>query len=138
MNREEIKNLIPHREPMLLVDNIEFDGTEVEATYHVRGDEYFLQGHYPGNPIVPGVIQCEIMAQASCRLVEKDLPGKTPLYAGLDKIRFKRPVRPGETIVVHSRVKSQRMHTYFIEAEATVDGEVCVKGELIISLIPNN
>ena len=70
MNREEIKGLLPHREPMLLVDELELgqDGT-AHGKYRVRGDEFFLQGHFPGNPVVPGVILCEIMAQSCALLV---------------------------------------------------------------------
>lgn len=138
MTREEIKQIIPHREPMLLVDNVEFDGTEIDASYYVRGDEFFLQGHYPGNPIVPGVIQCEIMAQACCMLIKEDLPGKTPLYAGLDQVRFKRQVRPGDTLKIRAHITSRKLGTYFVHSEGRVNGELCVKGELIFSLIPNN
>lgn len=61
MTREEIKQFLPHREPMLLVDDMTMEGDMAIAHYHVRGDEFFLQGHFPGNPIVPGVILCEIM-----------------------------------------------------------------------------
>ena len=89
MNREEIKQFLPHREPMLLVDEmvVNEDGTVV-GKYHVRGDEFFLQGHYPGNPVVPGVILCEIMGQSSSLLVKDYLKGKTPYFTGIDKTRF--------------------------------------------------
>ena len=67
MNREELKNILPHREPMLLVDEayVGEDG-KAHGKYTVRGDEYFLKGHFPQNPIVPGVIQCEMAAQTCC------------------------------------------------------------------------
>ncbi len=92
MNREEIKELLPHREPMLLVDEIadNGDGT-VTGKYTVRGDEFFLQGHFPDNPIVPGVILCEIAAQCSCLLVADELKGKVALYAGMNNVKFKSP-----------------------------------------------
>ena len=84
LNRDEIKTFLPHREPMLLVDDVTMEGNEAIAHYHVRGDEFFLQGHFPGNPIVPGVILCEIMGQSMCILVRDELAqGRTPLYSGI-------------------------------------------------------
>ena len=77
MNRDEIKTILPHREPMLLLDEAVLTGDGMaEAKYTVRGDEFFLQGHFPDNPIVPGVIQCEMMAQASCVLFADALKEK--------------------------------------------------------------
>lgn len=97
MNREEIKQLLPHREPMLLLDEVELneDGAAV-GKYTVRGDEFFLQGHFPGNPIVPGVIQCEMIAQTAVVLIP-DSKGSTPLYTGLNNVKFKNPLLPGDT-----------------------------------------
>lgn len=84
MNREEIKTFLPHREPMLLVDEVEIDEQKVaHAKYYVTGNEFFLKGHFPENPVVPGVILCEIMAQSCCLLIGEDLIGRTPFYAGI-------------------------------------------------------
>ncbi len=109
MNREEIKNLLPHREPMLLVDEITVDeeGT-AHGLYRVRGDEFFLQGHFPGNRVVPGVILCEIMAQACGLLIGDEIKGKTPVYTGLDKVRFRRSMPPGDEIRVTARIERRR------------------------------
>ena len=90
MTREEIKNLIPHREPMLLVDEAEKVGETVFSRYTIREDEFFTQGHFPGYPVVPGVVLCEIMAQGSALLVPEDiLTNGLSFYAGLDNIKFK-------------------------------------------------
>ena len=74
MNKEEIMQLLPHREPMLLIDDAAVENGEAVGHYHVRGDEFFLQGHFPENPIVPGVILCEILAQSACVLLGTQKP----------------------------------------------------------------
>ena len=104
MNREEIKNILPHREDMLLLDDVENrEGTAV-GHYTVRGDEFFLKGHFPDNPIVPGVILCEILAQSACVLMQEGMDkGKLPVYTGLDHVKFRSPVKPGDTADTHSR-----------------------------------
>jgi len=138
MNREEIKQFLPHREPMLLIDSVELDENKVaHAEYHVRGDEFFLQGHFPGNPVVPGVILCEIMAQSSSMLIKELLIGRTPFYAGIDNVRFKRQVKPGDTIKITTRITRQRGLIFFIEAKAEVNGEVCTQGNLTFALVDN-
>lgn len=130
MNREEIKSILPHREPMLLLDDVtNTDGVAV-GHYHVRGDEFFLQGHFPGNPIVPGVILCEILAQSACVLLSDSLKeGQLPVYTGLDKVRFRNSVRPGDTIETRCTIKRAKHPFYFAEGTVTVDGTVCVSAE---------
>ncbi|MGN0186215.1 MAG: 3-hydroxyacyl-ACP dehydratase FabZ [Paludibacteraceae bacterium] len=134
MNREEIKQIIPHREPMLLVDNAEVADGIATAQYTVRENEFFTQGHFPGNPIVPGVILCEMMAQGSAILLKDDLAGKLALYAGVDGVRFKRQVRPGDTVITHSTIIGKKGPLIVVEAEATVDGVMCCKGKLSFML----
>ena len=135
LNREQIKEILPHRDDMALLDEAALleDGT-AEGIYHVRGDEFFLRGHFPGNPVVPGVIQCEIIAQASCMLMKDAIEGATPYYAGINSVRFRRPVRPGDTITVHSSLVRNKGPLYVVKGEATVDGEVCASGEFMFML----
>ena len=84
MNREDIKKLIPHREPMLLVDEASVNEDHVAiGRYTVRGDEWFLQGHFPGNPVVPGVVLCEMMGQTCCVLLADQIVGTTPYFLSL-------------------------------------------------------
>lgn len=136
MTREELKEYIPHREPMLLIDEIELgeDG-RCYAKYRVKDDEIFCQGHFPDNPIVPGVILCEIMAQSCALLVKEDLKGMTPLYTGIDNVRFKNIVKPGDLCEVTARLKSRRGPMFFCEAMLMVDGMLCCKGDLSFALI---
>ena len=90
MNQEEIMKILPHRDNMLLVEEAQVIDGVAHGKYTVRGDEWFLQGHFPGNPVVPGVILCEMMAQATCVLLAEELPeGATPFFTSLDKVKFK-------------------------------------------------
>ena len=136
MDREELKEYLPHREPMLLVDEIEIDGDGVcHAKYKVKEDEFFCQGHFPGNPVVPGVIQCEIMAQSCALLVKDEIKGKTTLYTGIDNVRFKHMVKPGDLCEVTAVLKKKRGPLFFCEAVLAVAGNICCKGELSFALV---
>ena len=130
MQREEIKKILPHREPMLLVDEVEKKDDIAIGRYTVRGDEFFLQGHFPENPIVPGVILCEILAQSACVLLEDVMSeGKIPIYTGLDKVRFRNPVHPGDIIETQCKIKKAKHPFYFAEGTASVNEKICVSAE---------
>ena len=135
MNRDEIKTFLPHREPMLLLDEVEADpqGNAV-GHYTVRGDEWFLQGHFPDNPVVPGVVLCEIIAQAAGALLREQLPGKTTLYAGMDQVRSRRMVRPGDRVDITCRITRQKMNLYVVAGEASVEGSLCASGVFTLML----
>lgn len=127
MDREEIMGILPHRDHMLLLDEVtEQDGTAV-GHYYVRGDEFFLKGHFPGDPIVPGVILCEILAQSACVLLrDRMTEGKLPVYTGLNDVKFRAPVRPGDTIETRCHIKRAKHPFYFAEGTVVVGDRLCV------------
>lgn len=136
MNKEQIKEFLPHREPMLLVDEIEINENNIGyAKYRVTGEEFFLKGHFPGHPVVPGVILCEIMAQSSGLLLGNEIKGKQTLYTGIDNVRFKTPVYPGDTVEVTTEIVARKAKLIFVKAKAEVNGKLCVKGDLSFALI---
>ena len=139
MDREQIEGILPHRPPMLLLDDVDIVDGEAVGHLAIRGDEWFLQGHFPGNPVVPGVIQCEMLAQNCCVLMGDELAGTdaTPYYTGLDKVRFKHPVRPGDIVELRCRLTRSRKPFYFASGEASVDGTLCCKAEMSFALVPN-
>ena len=138
MKRDEIKKILPHREPMLLIDEVSLneDGSAT-GYYKVRGDEFFLQGHFPGNPIVPGVIQCEMMAQSACIMFADKMSGGkcTPLYTGLDKVRFRGMIKPGDRIKIDTRLIRASHPLYRLSGEVSVEGKKCMSGEFSFALI---
>ena len=136
MNKEELKAYLPHREPMLLVDEINIDEEGIaHATYRIKEDEFFCRGHFPGNPIVPGVIQCEIMAQSCALLVKEELSGHTTLYTGIKNVRFKNIVRPGDLCEITAKLTNRKGNIFFTEAVLKVDGKLCCKGDLSFALV---
>lgn len=135
LHRDEIMNILPHRDKMLLLDDVENrDGTAI-GHYSVRGDEFFLQGHFPENPIVPGVILCEILAQSACVLMADIMTdGKLPVYTGLNNVKFRNSVRPGDTIETRCTIKRAKHPFYFAEGTVTVDGKICVSAEFSFAI----
>lgn len=135
MNRQEIMGILPHRDAMLLLDDVvSRDGVAV-GHYHVRGEEFFLRGHFPGNPIIPGVILCEILAQSACVLLRDQMaPGTLPVYTGLNNVRFRSPVRPGDTVETRCRIRRAKHPFYFAEGTLSVDGRLCVSAEFSFAI----
>lgn len=135
MNREEIMKILPHRDNMLLLDEVENKDQTAVGHYTVRGDEFFLKGHFPEYPIVPGVILCEILAQSACVLMKDALhQGKLPVYTGLNHVKFRSPVRPGDTVEARCHITRAKHPFYFAEGTITVEGRLCVSAEFSFAI----
>ena len=139
MTREQIMAILPHRDDMLLLDSAELDGEIARATYRVRGNEFFLRGHFPQNPVVPGVILCEILAQSACVLLSGVLAsGGTPMYTGIDKARFRAPARPGDVLTTQCRLVKAKHPFYFCEGSLQAGGKLCLKAEFSFAIVEGN
>lgn len=121
---------------MLLIDEAELRDGKAFGKYHVTGDEWFLKGHFPGNPVVPGVILCEILAQSACVLLTNAAAeGTTPYFTGISNVRFKKPVKPGDIIETECVITKSKPPFYFAEGKGTVDGKLCIKAEFSFALM---
>jgi 3-hydroxyacyl-[acyl-carrier-protein] dehydratase len=134
MNQDEIKQIIPHREPFLLVDEVEsMDGDTIVAYKNVTGEEDFFRGHFPQYPIMPGVLIVEALAQAGAiNILSKDeFRGKIAFFGGIDKVRFKRQVVPGDRLKLEVTLTRMRGSVGFATCKATVNGELAVSADII-------
>lgn len=135
---DAIKEIIPHRYPFLLVDRVEelVEGERAVGVKNVTASEPFFPGHFPDYPVMPGVLVVEALAQvgAVALLSLEANKGKLALFAGIDKVRFKRQVRPGDTLRLEVTITRSRGAIGFGEAKATVDGQVACTGELMFAI----
>jgi len=139
---EQITEYLPHRYPFLLVDRIiEFEaGKSITGIKNVTANEPFFQGHFPGHPIMPGVLIVEAMAQVGGLLmVENADPEKDPqivYLAAVDQVRWRRPVVPGDQLRISARLLKARRSLFRVFAEATVDGEIAASAEITCQVAP--
>jgi len=133
MSRQQILDAIPHREPFLLVDEIlEWEPSRIVCAKVFSGREEFFKGHYPRFPLVPGVLLCEAAMQCGAILLSRHLPqtpGRIPVATRMNDVRFKRMVRPGETIRFEVALVERLADAFFLKAKATVDGKTAVRFE---------
>ncbi|MDR1773895.1 MAG: 3-hydroxyacyl-ACP dehydratase FabZ [Clostridioides sp.] len=141
LNIDEIKNIIPHRYPFLLVDKIiELEvGKRAVGIKNVSINEPFFQGHFPEYPLMPGVLIVEALAQvgAVAMMSLEENKGKLGVFAGIDGVRFKRQVRPGDTLRLETEIVSIRRNIGKATAKAYVEDELVCKGELMFALVEN-
>lgn len=135
------ENLLPHRPPMLLLDRLLIlEENSLVAEKQFRADEFFVQGHYPDYPLVPGVITCEALLQAGAALIafkRKAQPSDgVPVVARLTQAKFRRPLRPGDTVRLHVTLVEELSAVYVLKGEAKIDGKVAASLEFTCTLAP--
>ena len=134
----EIMDILPHRQPFLLIDTVEElePGVRAVATKNVTFNEPYFAGHFPGNPVMPGVLIVEALAQtgAVAILSQPEWKGKTAYFAGIDKARFKQKVVPGDVLRLEVELIKQKGPIAIAKATATVDGKVAAAAELTVAI----
>lgn len=135
---DEIKKYLPHRFPFLYLDKVlEFDDTKIKGLKNVTVNEPFFAGHFPDYPVMPGVLIIESLAQV-CGMFgllkteeeNKNFTNMLTLFTGVNNVKFKRPVRPGDTLILEATFVKRKMSIWWFEVKATVDGELACSGEL--------
>jgi 3-hydroxyacyl-[acyl-carrier-protein] dehydratase len=140
MNKDiiEVLRTLPHRYPFLMLDRIlELTSETVVGLKNVTINEPFFQGHFPGQPIMPGVMIVEAMAQAAAILgfsLLDDQKGNTIYFMGMDKVRFRKPVRPGDQLIIKARLLKQKGSIFKMQAEAFVEDQLVAEAELLATL----
>ena len=138
MNRKDIEDIIPHRDPFLLIDKIiEVEpGKKIKAVKYVRQDEYYFKGHFPANPIMPGVLIVETIAQAGAvlALMMPENKGKLVLFAGIDRARFKRIVKPGDELTVKVELENFKRNIGKARGTAMVGNDTACTVEIMFAL----
>jgi beta-hydroxyacyl-ACP dehydratase FabZ len=132
-----IKKIIPHREPFLLVDRIlEMDDKHAVGIKQIRADEAYFKGHFPGNPVMPGVLQLEAIAQVSGILIlsRKDHLGKTGYFSTINNVKFRGIVRPGDELRIEAEHVKEKKRFFISKGICKVNGEVVAEAEMMLFL----
>lgn len=139
LNKEEIEKIIPQRDPFLMIDEVEnfIPGESAISYKYVKKEEWYFKGHFPENPIMPGVLITESLAQtgAVAILSLEENKGKNALFAGIDKMKFKKQVIPGDTLKLEVKIIKRKGQIGIGEAIATSDGKIVAKGELTFAIV---
>ncbi len=140
MNVQQIQKVLPHRPPFLLVDRVvELEANRIVAVKNVTMNEPFFVGHFPGYPVMPGVLILEALAQAAALMAMAAIPeekraGKVTYFMGIDGARFRKPVVPGDRLELHCAMLRNKGTVIKVKGEAKVDGEVVAEAELMAML----
>lgn len=138
LNVNEIKEIIPHRYPFLLIDRVDEleEGVKAVGVKNVSVNEPFFQGHFPNEPVMPGVLIVEALAQlgAVAILSKEEFKGKTAYFAGIDKVRFKRKVVPGDVLKLEVEIIKMKGKIGIGKAIATVEGVKACEGEILFAI----
>lgn len=138
----DVQNIIPHRYPFLLIDKVlEVEpGKRAVAIKNVTVNEPFFQGHFPGNPIMPGVLIVEALAQTACvaGLTVEENKGKLGVFTGIESMKFRRMVVPGDTLRLEAEFLAFKMGMGKVKVRATVDGQLAAEGEIKFALVDPN
>lgn len=140
---EEILRTIPHRPPFLFVDEIvELDGQRALCRRQLRPDEAFFEGHYPGNPITPGVLLCESVFQTGAILLVKKMEAeggsaenRTPILSRIQDARFKRMVKPGDTVEIEATFKEEMRGFYFLRGSVKLESKTVLTIDFVLALV---
>jgi 3-hydroxyacyl-[acyl-carrier-protein] dehydratase len=147
LDRAQLEALLPHRPPFLLVDEVDEHepGVRCVALRTLRDDDFWFAGHFPGNPVMPGVLIVEALAQTATVAAASaamggdsaggSTAGKIGLFAGIDKVRFKRVVKPGDTMRLEAEIIAVHGPVGRAKVKATVDGQLACRGELMFAIV---
>lgn len=136
MSREQILAAIPHRPPMLLLDEVSaWEDERIVCRKTFQADEFFFQGHYPDFPLVPGVILCEAAMQAGAVLLSKHVQGDgVPVVGRMNDVKFKRMVHPGETVQIEAMLEERIADAFVLSAKVTCEGKPAVSLGFVVTL----
>lgn len=139
LDRTQIEALLPHRPPFLLIDEVDElePGVSCVASRTLRDADFWFAGHFPGNPVMPGVLIVEALAQTATVAAASagEATGKIGLFAGIDKVRFKRVVKPGDVLRLEAEIVAVHGPVGRAKVKATVKGELACRGELLFAVV---